>query len=54
MFFELTNAPAIFQAFINNVLRKYLDDFVIIYLDNILIYSRTEGEHARHVNQVLQ
>ena len=41
MLFGLTNAPATFQAFINNILRQYLDVFVTIYLDNIIVYSET-------------
>ena len=52
--FRLTNAPATFQAFIDNVLQKYLDIFIIIYLDDILIYSQTEEDHEQHINQVLQ
>jgi hypothetical protein len=52
--FRLTNAPATFQALINNVLREYLDIFVVAYLDDILIYSETEEEHVRHVKQVLR
>ena len=48
--FGLTNAPATFQAFINNVLRKYLDVFIIVYLDDILIYSQTEEDHERHIS----
>ena len=48
--FGLTNAPATFQAFINNVLRKYLDNFVIIYFNNILIYSQTEEKHIQYIN----
>ena len=47
MLFELTNAPATFQAFINNILRKYLNVFMIVYLNNILIYSQTEEDHER-------
>ena len=43
--FKLTNAPVTFQAFINNVLRKYLDIFVIIYFNDILIYSQTEEDY---------
>ena len=43
--FRLINTPATFQAFTNNVLRKYLNIFIIIYLNNILIYSQTEKEH---------
>ena len=51
--FGLTNAPATFQAYINNVLREYIDDFVCVYIDDILIYSRTEEEHVEHVRKVL-
>lgn len=54
MLFGLTNAPATFQAYINNVLRKYLDVFVVVYLDNILIYSKTYDDHVRDVRKVLQ
>ena len=49
MFFKLTNALVTFQAFINNVLKKYLDVFVIIYLDNILIYSQTKKDHKKYI-----
>ena len=52
--FGLINAPATFQALINNVLRKYLDIFIIVYLNNILIYSKTEKKHVNHITQVLQ
>jgi hypothetical protein len=52
--FGLTNAPATFQRMINNVLREYLDVFVVCYLDDILIFSRTEEEHTEHVHRVLQ
>jgi hypothetical protein len=48
--FGLTNAPASFQGFINNVLRKYLDNFVIVYLDDILVY--TKGSLEEHIEQV--
>ena len=54
MSFDLTNASATFQTFINNVLRRYLDQFVIIYLNNILIYSKIKEEHMQHVRKILQ
>ena len=52
--FGLTNAPATFQSFINNVLQEYLDVFATAYLDDILVYSKTEEEHEIHVKKVLQ
>jgi hypothetical protein len=52
--FGLTNALATFQAYINNILRKYLDVFVVVYLDNILVYSKIYDEHVRDVRKVLQ
>ena len=52
--FGLTNAPATFQAFINNVLREYLDDCVVVYLDDILIFSKSLEDHRRHVHMVLK
>ena len=52
--FRLTNAPATFQAFINNILKKYLNVFIIIYFNNILIYSQTEEYHSDYINQVLR
>ena len=54
MLFGLTNAPATFQSLINSVLREYLDIFVVAYLDDILIYSKTEKEHEQHVKTVLK
>ena len=52
--FGLTNAPAIFQAMINDVLRDFLDHFVYVYLDDILIYSPDTDTHRDHVSKVLQ
>ena len=52
--FGLTNAPAVFQALVNDVLRDLLNVSVVVYLDDILIFSRTATEHTRHVHQVLQ
>jgi RNase H-like domain found in reverse transcriptase/Reverse transcriptase (RNA-dependent DNA polymerase)/Integrase zinc binding domain/Chromo (CHRromatin Organisation MOdifier) domain/Integrase core domain len=50
--FGLTNAPAAFQAYINQALRGLVDDFCIVYLDDILIFSKTEEEHAEHLRLV--
>jgi hypothetical protein len=50
--FGLTNAPSTFQAVMNNVFREYLDDFVMVYIDDILIFSRTEEDHFRHVKLI--
>ena len=52
--FGLTNAPASFQTMINDVLREYLDIFVVVYLDDILIFSKTLEEHRGHVHKILQ
>ena len=52
--FGLKNAPAVFQSFINSVLRPFLEKFVILYLDDILIFSNTLEEHHNHVRQVLE
>ena len=52
--FGLTNAPAVFQAMINDVLRDFLDRFVYVYIDDILIYSPDLDTHRNHVNQVLE
>jgi len=51
--FGLTNAPAAFQTMVNHVLREHLDISVVCYLDDILIYSKSEQEHKKHVHQVL-
>ena len=48
--FGLTNAPASFQKMINHVLREYIDNFVIVYLDDILIFSKTLEEHEKHIH----
>ena len=54
MSFGLKNAPATFQHFINDVLSDYLDNFVISYIDDILIYSNSLEEHHDHVKKVLR
>ncbi|KAG8492988.1 hypothetical protein CXB51_010206 [Gossypium anomalum] len=52
--FGLTNAPAVFMDLINQIFRQYLDRFVVVFIDDILIYSRDEIEHAEHLRLVLQ
>ncbi|KAA3469815.1 DNA/RNA polymerases superfamily protein [Gossypium australe] len=52
--FGLTNAPAIFMDLMNLIFRPYLDKFVVVFIDDILIYSRDENEHAEHLRMVLQ
>ncbi|KAK8987271.1 hypothetical protein V6N11_027027 [Hibiscus sabdariffa] len=54
MTFGLTNAPAAFMDMMNRVLRPYLDQFVVVFIDDILIYSRSEAEHVEHLRIVLQ
>jgi len=52
--FGLTNAPAAFQRFMNNVFSDLLDVCVVVYLDNILIYSNDIMQHQKHVKEVLK
>jgi hypothetical protein len=52
--FGLTNAPAIFMCLMNGIFRNYLDKFVIVFLDDILIYSKSKEEHEHHLRLVLQ
>ncbi|KAA0051522.1 ty3-gypsy retrotransposon protein [Cucumis melo var. makuwa] len=54
MSFGLTNAPAVFMDLMNRVFREFLDTFVIVFIDDILIYSKTEVEHEEHLRIVLQ
>ena len=52
--FGLTNAPATFQSLVNNVFHDFIDEFLCVYIDDILIFSETEADHRRHLEQVLQ
>ena len=52
--FELTNAPAAFLDLMNRVFKEYLDKFVIVFIDDILIYSMSRDEHAEHLRVALQ
>ncbi|XP_060181990.1 uncharacterized protein LOC132611597 [Lycium barbarum] len=51
--FSLTNAPATFCTLMNQVFREYIDEFVVVYLDDIVVYSKTLGEHLEHLRKVL-
>lgn len=51
--FGLTNAPATFQRMINEQLHEYLDVFVVAYLDDILVYSKTKNDHIQHIKKVM-
>ena len=52
--FGLTNAPAAFMDLMNRVFRPYLGKFVVVFIDDILIYSKDRDEHADHLRMVLQ
>ena len=54
MLFRLTNTSATFQELINHVLYNHLNEFVITYLNNILIYFKNEENHEKHVKKVLR
>jgi len=53
MLFGLTNAPAVFQHLMNDIFRDYMDEFVVVYLDDILIFSKDQEIHDKHVRLVL-
>jgi len=52
--FGLTNAPATFCTFMNDIFREWLDDFVVVYINDILIYSSSLEEHEEHLRKVFQ
>jgi len=54
MSFGLTNAPAYFMYMMNKVFMEYLDKFVVVFIDDILVFSKTKEEHAEHLRLVLQ
>jgi hypothetical protein len=54
MSFGLTNAPAYFMYLMNSIFMPELDKFVVVFIDDILVYSKSEEEHASHLHVVLQ
>jgi hypothetical protein len=54
MSFGLTNAPAYFMYLMNKVFMEYLDKFVVVFIDDILIFSKMEEEHEKHLRMVLE
>jgi hypothetical protein len=54
MSYGLTNAPTYFMYLLNKVFMEYLDKFVVVFIDDILIFSKTEEEHEKHIRLVLQ
>ena len=54
MSFGVTNAPGVFMEYMNRIFHTYLDRFMVVFIDDILIYSKSEEEHAGHLRIVLQ
>nr|GFC77792.1 reverse transcriptase [Tanacetum cinerariifolium] len=52
--FGLTNAPAVFMDLMNRIFHEFLDKFVIVFIDDILVFSRSKEEHEHHLRSVLQ
>lgn len=53
MSFGVTNAPGLFMEHMNRIFLPYLDKFVVVFIDDILVYSKNEKDHVEHLNMVL-
>ena len=51
--FGVTNAPSVFMSLMNNIFHSVLDQYVVIFIDNILVYSPDEAKHEEHLREVL-
>jgi hypothetical protein len=54
MLFGVTNAPTVFMEYINRIFHSYLDRFVVVFINDILVFSKSEDEHAEHLRIVLR
>ena len=54
MSFGLTNAPAAFMSLMNGIFKPYLDLFVIVFIDDIIVYSKSKKEHEEHLRIILE
>jgi hypothetical protein len=54
MYFGLTNAPAYFMYLMNKVFMEFLEKFVVVFINDILVFSKTEEEHVEHLRLALQ
>ncbi|PNX79791.1 retrotransposon-related protein [Trifolium pratense] len=52
--FGVTNAPGVFMEYMNRIFHSFLDKFVVVFIDDILVYSKSEEEHKEHLRIVLQ
>lgn len=54
MLLGVSNAPGVFMEYMNKIFHQYLDNFVVVFIDDFLIYSKTNGEHTAHLRLVLE
>lgn len=52
--YGLVNTPSVFQRYINEMFREYLSCFVLVYINDMLVYFRNEAEHCQHISKILQ